>query len=92
MSVNTKKVTKNAYRIAKSRGKTALRVRVPGGHIETRHFALIQEIAEKYGDGTAHITTRQGFELPGIDFDTLMLTDQGSGLTLQNQYQRWLNV
>jgi len=71
MSINTKKVKKNAYRIAKSRGKTALRVRVPGGHIETRHFALIQEIAEKYGDGTAHLTTRQGFELPGIEFDKM---------------------
>lgn len=71
MSVNTKKVVKNAYRITKERGKTALRIRVPGGHIETRFFALINEIAEKYGDGTAHITTRQGFELPGINFDKI---------------------
>ena len=69
MSINTKKVMKNAYRITKVRGKTALRIRVPGGHIETRFFALIDEIASKYGDGTAHITTRQGFELPGIDFE-----------------------
>lgn len=69
MTVNTKKIIKNAYRITKTRGKTALRIRVPGGHIETKFFALIHEIAQKYGDGTAHITTRQGFELPGIDFE-----------------------
>lgn len=71
MSVNTKKVIKNAYRISKVRGKTALRIRVPGGHIETRFFALIDRIAAQYGDGTAHITTRQGFELPGIDFASI---------------------
>lgn len=71
VSVLTKKVIKNAYRITKSRGKTALRIRVPGGHIETRWFALIHDIAQKYGNGTAHITTRQGFEIPGIDFDKI---------------------
>lgn len=71
MSVLTKKQMKNAYRITKVRGKTALRVRVPGGHIETKWFSLIHEIAEKYGNGTAHITTRQGFELPGIDFEKI---------------------
>lgn len=71
MSVNTKKLIKNAYRVTKVRGKTALRIRVPGGHIETRWLALIDEIARTYGNGTAHITTRQGFELPGIDFDEI---------------------
>jgi anaerobic sulfite reductase subunit C len=62
---------KNAYRITKERGKTALRLRVPGGHIETRWLALINEIAQKFGNGMAHLTTRQGFELPGIDFDKI---------------------
>ncbi|MDR3567863.1 MAG: sulfite reductase subunit C [Syntrophobacteraceae bacterium] len=71
MSINTKKVIKNAYRISKVRGQTALRIRVPGGHIETRFFALIDEIASRFGNGTAHITTRQGLELPGIDFERI---------------------
>lgn len=71
MSVNRKKVTKNAYRVTKERGKTALRIRVPGGHIETKYFDLINEIAQEYGNGTAHLTTRQGFEVPGIDFDKI---------------------
>jgi anaerobic sulfite reductase subunit C len=71
VSVHTKKVIKNAYRITKDRGKTALRIRVPGGHIETKWFTLINEIAQKYGNGTTHISTRQGFELPGIDFDKI---------------------
>lgn len=71
MSINRKKVTKNAYRVTKTRNKTALRIRVPGGHLDTKYFPLIQSIAEKYGNGTVHITTRQGFELPDIDFDCI---------------------
>lgn len=69
MSIDRKVVTKNAYRITKKRGLTALRVRVPGGHMEAKHFGLLQEIAETYGNGTVHLTTRQGFEIPDIDFD-----------------------
>lgn len=71
MSVNTKVVTKNAYRVTKVRNKTALRIRVPGGHIDAKFFPLIQGIAEKYGNGTVHITTRQGFEVPGINFSDI---------------------
>lgn len=68
MSINRKVLTKNAYRITKVRGKTALRVRVPGGYLESKYFSIIQDIAETYGNGTVHITTRQGFEIPDIDF------------------------
>ncbi|MCP3966420.1 MAG: sulfite reductase subunit C [Lentisphaerae bacterium] len=68
MSINRKIITKNAYRITKERGKTALRVRVPGGHLPVRHFETIKLIADKYGNGSVHITTRQGFEIPDIDF------------------------
>ncbi|MBN2222077.1 MAG: sulfite reductase subunit C [Vallitaleaceae bacterium] len=68
MSINRKIVTKNAYRITKHRNQTALRIRVPGGHLEAKYFELIQSIAQEYGNGTVHLTTRQGFEIPGIDF------------------------
>lgn len=71
MSVNRKTVTKNAYRITKTRNKTALRIRVPGGFLKAEYFSLIQSIAEEYGDGTVHITTRQGFEVPMIDFEKM---------------------
>lgn len=69
MDINTKKLTKNAYRVTKERYKTALRVRVPGGKIEAKHFEVLQKIAEEYGEGNLHLTTRQGFEIPGIDMD-----------------------
>lgn len=67
LDINTKGLKKNAFRVTKERGKTAIRIRVPGGHMQVKHLAILQEVAEKYGNGTLHITTRQGFELPGID-------------------------
>ncbi len=71
MSINRKEITKNAYRITKTRGKTALRIRVPGGHLEAEFLTLIKSIADEYGNGSVHLTTRQGFEIPFIDFEKI---------------------
>lgn len=71
MDVNTKKLKKNAFRVTKVRGMTASRVRVPGGHLDAKYLGMLQEIAETFGDGTVHITSRQGFELPGIPFERM---------------------
>jgi len=71
MDINTKLLKKNAYRITKKRGKTAIRIRVPGGHIEAKHLEVLQKVAETYGDGTIHITIRQGFEIPNIDINKI---------------------
>lgn len=68
MDIDRKKVQKNAYRLTKNRQKTCLRIRVPGGHLETKYLGVIQRIAEQYGNGTLHMTTRQGFEIPDINF------------------------
>ena len=68
MDIDTKKIKKHNYRVTKVRGKTALRIRIPGGHLDARLMPLIQCISESYGDGTVHITSRQGVEIPGIDY------------------------
>jgi anaerobic sulfite reductase subunit C len=62
---------KNAWRITKDRNLTCLRIRVPGGHFPVKFLPLIQEIAERFGNGNVHITTRQGFEIPGISYDDM---------------------
>jgi len=66
MSLNTKLVSKNAYFISKNRGRVTARVRVPGGHLETKYFPIIQEIAERYGNGSVHLSARQALTIPGI--------------------------
>ncbi len=67
MDINTKLLKGNAFRVTKERGKTSIRIRVPGGHLEVKYLEIIKDIAERYGNGTVHITIRQGFEIPGID-------------------------
>ncbi|AAK79482.1 sulfite reductase subunit C [Clostridium acetobutylicum] len=71
MDINTKNLKKNAFRVTKRRGITASRIRVPGGHLEAKFLSMIQNIAENYGDGSVHITSRQGFEIPGIKFEDM---------------------
>ena len=71
MDINTKKLKKNAFRVSKHRGLSASRVRVPGGALKAEHLLQIYEIANTYGDGTLHVTTRQGFEIPGIRFEDI---------------------
>lgn len=71
MDINTKKLKKNAFRVTKERGLTASRVRVPGGHLDARYLSMIQEIAQQYGNGSVHMTVRQGFEIPGIRYEDM---------------------
>lgn len=68
---NRKDVQKNAFRITKKRDITCLRIRVPGGHLETKYFDLVKRIADEYGNGTVHLTTRQGFEIPDIQMEKM---------------------
>ncbi len=69
MDINTKKLKKNAYRVTKKRNITSSRVRIPGGSLNSEILKMVQEIADTYGDGTLHITTRQGFEILNIPMD-----------------------
>ncbi len=71
MDINTKKLKKNAFRVTKHRGLTASRIRVPGGYLEAKYLGMIQDIAQIYGNGIVNITTRQGFEIPGIKFEDM---------------------
>lgn len=71
MDINTKDLKKNAFRVTKVRGYTASRIRIPGGHLEAKYLSMIQNIAESYGNGTVNITSRQGFEIPGIKYESM---------------------
>lgn len=68
LDLDRKDVVRNAYRVTCNRNETCLRVRVPGGHIQAEHLTAMRDIAQTYGNGTVHLTSRQGFEIPGIDY------------------------
>ena len=65
LDINTKKLKKNAFRVSKVRGIGASRIRVPGGLCTAEVLGMVQEIAQTYGNGLVHLTTRQGFEIEG---------------------------
>ncbi len=44
----------------------ALRLRAVGGNLKPEQFRKIAEISEVYGDGSIHITTRQGVEIHNV--------------------------
>ncbi|MBQ6856451.1 MAG: sulfite reductase subunit C, partial [Lachnospiraceae bacterium] len=71
MDINTKKLKKNAFRVSKQRGIGASRIRVPGGYLNAEVLGMVQEIAQTYGNGYVHLTTRQGFEIEGIRFEDM---------------------
>jgi len=71
MDIVTKKLRKNAFRITKTRGITASRIRIPGGHLDADLLPVLQKIAQEYGNGTLHLTVRQGIEIPGIQFEDM---------------------
>ena len=69
--INKKKFKKYAFRYSKERGETASRIRVPGGHITAENLERVAKIAEKYGNGTIHLSIRQGIEVPGISLQDM---------------------
>ena len=71
LDINTKKLKKNAFRVTKERGIGASRIRVPGGYLNAEVLSTIQEIAQEYGNGFIHLTTRQGIEIEGIRFEDM---------------------
>ena len=80
LDINIGKLKKNAFRYSKVRGKTASRIRIPGGVIDAASLGKVVEIAEKYGNGVIDITNRQGIEIPGIkltDMDAVNKEIQG---------------
>ncbi len=71
LDINTKKLKKNAFRVSKKRGLGASRIRVPGGYLNAEVLGMVQEIAQTYGNGYVHLTTRQGFEIEGIRLEDM---------------------
>lgn len=54
-----------------------IRVRVPGGVATPAQWLRIDELADRYGNGTMKLTTRQAFQLHGIRKRDLKATIQG---------------
>lgn len=67
--IDIKKVRINCYRQSKVAGEFMLQLRVPGALIDAKHLSMVQEICQRWGNGTFHMGTRQTLNIPGIKFE-----------------------
>lgn len=57
---------KGGFMRQKQKDNFSLRLAVVGGTLTAENLKKIAEVAEKYGDGYVHLTSRQGVEIPFI--------------------------
>lgn len=48
-----------------------VRLRIPAGNLDSKQFVELGRIAEKFGRGRLHLTTRQGIEIPWVRYERL---------------------
>jgi sulfite reductase (ferredoxin) len=74
----------------KNRSKTGVgkhymfmvRCRIPGGRLTSRQYLAIDDLADKYANGTLRFTTRQGIQLHGVLKGDLKATIAGINETM----------
>ena len=69
--IDTKEMRTHCYRMSKVPGEFMLQMRVPGGTINAKYLAVVQHMAETWGNGLFHFGTRQTFDIPGISIDAV---------------------
>ncbi len=71
MAVDYATLKKGGFMRQKQKNNFSLRLAVVGGTLTSENLAKIAEVAEKYGDGHVHLTSRQGVEIPFIKLDDI---------------------
>ncbi len=61
----------NEYRLSKICGEAMISVRIPGGILPAHLLTVAREIAETWGNGQIHLTTRQKLAMPGIRYENI---------------------
>ena len=60
----------------KQKGYFSLRIQVVGGNLTAENIKAVAEVAEKYGKGYVHMTSRQGIEIPFIKVEDINVVKQ----------------
>lgn len=71
MAIDYSSLKKGGFMRQKQKNKFSLRLQVVGGSLTAENLVKIAEVAEKYGKGYVHLTSRQGVEIPFISFDDI---------------------
>ncbi len=71
MAVDYATLKKGGFMRQKQKNNFSLRLRVVGGNLTAVQLAKIAEVAEKFGDGHVHLTSRQSVEIPFIKLEDI---------------------
>ncbi|MBQ8920618.1 MAG: 4Fe-4S binding protein [Oscillospiraceae bacterium] len=71
MAVDYAALKKGGFMRQKQKNNFSLRLRVVGGNVTAEQLAKIAEVAEKFGDGHVHLTSRQSIEIPFIKLEEI---------------------
>ncbi|MDO4647725.1 MAG: 4Fe-4S binding protein [Eubacteriales bacterium] len=62
---------KGGFMRQKQKGFFSMRLAVVGGNLTSENIKTVAEVAEKYGHGYVHMTSRQGIEIPFVNFEDI---------------------
>lgn len=71
MAVDYAALKKGGFMRQKQKNHFSLRLQVVGGNLTAENLTKIAEVAEKYGDGHVHLTSRQSVEIPFIKLENV---------------------
>ncbi len=71
MAIDYAALKKGGFMRQKQKGNFSLRLQVVGGTLTAENLKKIQEVADKFGQGYVHLTSRQGIEIPFIKFEDI---------------------
>ena len=71
MAVDYTTLKKGGFMRQKQKNNFSLRLAVVGGNLTSKNLQKIAEVAEKFGDGHVHLTSRQSIEIPFIKLDDI---------------------
>lgn len=71
MAVDYATLKKGGFMRQKQKNNFSLRLAVVGGTLTAKNLAKIAEVADRYGEGYVHLTSRQGVEIPFIKLDDI---------------------
>jgi dissimilatory sulfite reductase (desulfoviridin) alpha/beta subunit len=71
MATDYAALKKGGFMRQKQKNNFSLRLRVVGGNLTAKQLSTIAQVAETYGDGYVHLTSRQSVEIPFIKLEQI---------------------
>ncbi|MGN1030784.1 MAG: 4Fe-4S binding protein [Butyricicoccaceae bacterium] len=71
MATDYAALKKGGFMRQKQKNHFSMRLKVVGGNVTAKQLAAVTEVAEKYGHGYVHLTSRQGIEIPFIRLEDI---------------------